>query len=114
MNEKQKVKDMIRKALDERTPEPERIVTAFKALAFIVKYDLLDDGPTMAGAAGKAAVIIDTVTNPDFVENIVARAEKVASGFERIVGSAKKVAGASGSGRSRSVSEGGRRGRYRR
>lgn len=39
---RQKVKDMIRKALDENTPEKERIVTAFKALQFIEKHQMLD------------------------------------------------------------------------
>jgi hypothetical protein len=41
-DERKKVKDMIRKALDERTPEKERIVTAMKAIAFIEKHKLLD------------------------------------------------------------------------
>lgn len=34
--------DMVRKALDERTPREERITTAFTALAFIDKHKLLD------------------------------------------------------------------------
>jgi hypothetical protein len=92
-DEKQKVRDMIRKALDERTPEQERIVTAFKALAWIVKYDLIPDDDVTARRAGRAASFIDMATDPNLVDNVVARAEKMANGFVRLTDIARKITG---------------------
>ena len=41
MNARQKVKDLITLALDERTPDKERVSAAFSALKIIDKHDLL-------------------------------------------------------------------------
>lgn len=88
MREKrQQARDLMRKALDERTPENERVNSAFKALAIINKYNMLSspldgildsDNETISAAAS----IFDTLTNPEFVGKVKAVA-KVAKGIGR-------------------------------
>jgi len=88
MDAVQKVKDLIQKALHDGTSEKERNEAAVAAVRIIDKYGLLGKR-----RVDVAASILEKVTSPDFVEGIADRAERVASGFERVVGSAKKVAG---------------------
>ena len=91
MNARQTAKDMVRKALDERTPEKERVATAFKALAFISKNELLD--PIGGGETVKTvAQAVDRFTDPDFVKGAADRVEGIESGAERIAGSLEKLA----------------------
>jgi hypothetical protein len=41
LNVRQKVKDLVELAADDRTPEKERVAAAFKAIRIIRKHDLL-------------------------------------------------------------------------
>lgn len=82
----QKVKDLSNLALDERGAEPERMQAAFGALRLIKQYNLLEEKKINVPVN-----IIEKFTDPAFVDAVVDRADKIASGFERIVGSVKKV-----------------------
>ena len=75
-NPRQKVKDLMTLALDERTPDKERVTSAFQALKMIDKYDLLSsplDGimdnvnNETVQAAGS---IFQKLTDPDFVSSV--------------------------------------------
>lgn len=81
---RKKVQGLIELALDERTPEKERISAAFKACAIIRKNDLLAsplDGLLEGGdeTVQAAAGIFQTLTDPKLVGNL----KKVASRFNR-------------------------------
>jgi len=102
----QKVRDLMKLTLDERTPTNERLASAIGAFKLIEKYELIGNK-----RIDVAVDIIEKFTNPDFVENVASRVERVTAGIDRIVGSAKKVAGLSGAARSGARS-GGRRRRY--
>jgi hypothetical protein len=83
-NPRQKAKDLMTLALDERGNEKERINAAFKALKVIDDNGLLDsplDGiMAMDNEHVKAAAsIFDTLSNPDFVRSV----KKVAGGISR-------------------------------
>ena len=71
----QQAKDLIELAIDERTPEKERIVSAMKAVAIIHKYDLLTspldvlrevDNETVRAAT----TIFEKVTDPDLMSSL--------------------------------------------
>jgi hypothetical protein len=79
---RQKAKDLVKLAIDERTPEKERIAAAFGALKIIDKYDLLSsplDGIMQSDneTVQAAATIFETLTNPDLVSSV----KKVARGI---------------------------------
>ena len=86
MDALQKVRDLMGLALHENTPEKERNEAALGAIRIIERYDLLGKK-----RVDVAAGILDRYTSPDFVEDVATRAEKIASGFDRVVGSIKKV-----------------------
>lgn len=107
MDVMKRVEDLMNMALDERTVKEERLNSSLGALRLIREYGLLGKK-----RIDVAASIIERFTSPDFVEGVASRAEKVADGIERIVGSAKKISdrlshGSGGGGRS-----GGRGRRY--
>lgn len=84
MNFRQKARDLIELAADERTPEKERVVAAVKAVALIRKYDLLSS--PLDGLIGsndenvKAAVdVFERLTDPDLVGSL----KKISSLFGR-------------------------------
>lgn len=83
----QKVKDLINKALHDRTSEVERNEAAVAAIRLIDKYELLGTKKRIDVAAD----VLEKITNPLFVEGVADRAEKFASGVERVLGSVKKV-----------------------
>jgi hypothetical protein len=85
MDVMQRLEDLMNLALDERTSENERINASLGALRLIREYKLLGKKHVDV-----AANIIDKVTNPEFVEDMASRAEKIASAADRIFGSVKK------------------------
>lgn len=81
---RQRAKDLMTLALDERTPEKERLSAAFKALQTIRKHGLLDS--PLEGLLGsdnetvKAGMtIFEKLTDPAFVGSV----KKVAGGLSR-------------------------------
>lgn len=84
----QKTKDLIRLALHDGTPDAERVAAAFGAIRLIEQYELLG---TKKGV-DVAAEILERYTSPLFFAGIAERAEQIASGFERLASSAKRVA----------------------
>lgn len=104
----QKTKDLITLALHDKTPDAERVNAAFGALKLIEQYELLGTKKRLDVAAD----ILEKVTSPLFVAGIAERAEQFASGIERVLGSAQKVAAATRRGRGAAVSE--KRRRYSR
>lgn len=85
MNTRQKAKDLMKLALDERTPEKERIAAAFGALKIVDRDGLLDsplegimaiDNESVQAAAS----IFETLTNPRFVKSVKQVANKVRRG----------------------------------
>lgn len=80
-----KVKIMITKALDDRTPEEERVSTAFKALTLIEKHSLLESPlskilkTTDNETVGAAVSILDRLIDPGLGRDI----RKVRDGFRR-------------------------------
>ena len=83
----QKTKDLIKLALHEKTSENERNEAAIGAARLIDKYDLLGTTKPIDVAAN----ILEKLTNPLFAEGVAERAEKIASTFDRVMGSVKKV-----------------------
>lgn len=84
MTPRQKARDLIELAADERTPEKERLSAAIKAVALIRKHDLLAspldgilDGGDETVQAAKS--IFDTLTDPKLRNNV----KKVADRFRR-------------------------------
>jgi len=72
---RQKARDLMKLALDERTPERERINAAFKALAIIEKNDFLTsplDGIMAIDneAVQAAGSIFETLSNPNFIKSV--------------------------------------------
>lgn len=81
---RQKAKDLMTLALDERTPEKERVVAAFGALKIAFRYDLFSsplDGILQSDneSVKAAATIFEMLTDPDFVRSV----KKVAGGIAR-------------------------------
>lgn len=65
MDMRQKAKDLMNLAIDERTPEKERIAAAFGALKIISKNDLLSsplDGIDFEGVTGLDKETVDAAT----------------------------------------------------
>src|SRR5208337_3083980 len=81
----QKVRDLSNLAFDDHTSTNERLQAAVAALRLVERYLL---GKKKVNVA---AEIIDKITNPAFVEVVVSRVEKFAEGFDRALGSVKKV-----------------------
>jgi hypothetical protein len=84
MDARQKAKDLITLALDERTPEKERISAAFGCLKVIAKNGLLDsplDGILSSDneTVQAAATIFEALSNPVLVKSV----RKIAGGFSR-------------------------------
>jgi len=75
MNPRQKAKDLVRLAADERTPEKERMVSAIKAVGLIQEHGLLDSpldgiGDVLRGEQAQRTVkaaskLYDAFTDPD-------------------------------------------------
>jgi len=82
MTPRQKARDLIELAADERTPEKERLAAALKAVAIIRKHDLLAsplDGILDSGDETVQAVksIFDVFTDPKLRENVKKVARRV-------------------------------------
>lgn len=88
MDVMKKVDDLANLILDEKAADRERINAAVGMVRLIREYKLLGKK-----SINVATEILDRFTSPDFVEGVVSRAEKFADGFERVLGSAKKVSG---------------------
>lgn len=81
MNPRQKAKDLVELAVDERTPEKERLSAALKAVALIRKHDLLaspldllsSENETVQAVKSVAEVLFD----PEFKNNV----KKITSRF---------------------------------
>ena len=103
MDVMQRVEDFMNLALDERTPEKERLNSALGALRLIREYKLLGKKHVDV-----AASVIERITNPIFGEEVASRAEKIADSVDRVIGSVKRVSDRLA--KSASVVEGGRGG----
>ena len=88
MDAVQKVRDLMNKALHEGTPEKERNECAIAAIRIIDRYELLG-----RKRVDVAASILQKIMQPDFMDGLADRAERFASGVERVMTSAKKVSG---------------------
>jgi hypothetical protein len=86
---RQKAKDLLRLALDERTPENERNAATIQLLKLIDKYDLLSAGGKPINVASS---ILEKIAGLD-IENVASSAEKFASSVERIMAASQRVAG---------------------
>jgi hypothetical protein len=83
MSTRQKAKDLVALAVDDRTPEKERITAALRAVKLIAKYgllasplDILDsENETVQAVRGIADVLLD----PKLRRNVA----RVASGLKR-------------------------------
>ena len=83
----QTVRDLVKKAVHENTPEKERDGAAVAAVRLIDKYKLLETKKRI----DVAAETIERFTNPAFVEGIASRAENIVSGAARVGGSVRKL-----------------------
>lgn len=108
MDAMKRVEDLMNKALGEGSTDNERLSAALGALRIIREYKMLGKKHVDV-----AVDILDRFTSPDFMEGVATRAEKFADTVGRVMGVAKKVAGAT---RDTDVGEGraGRRRRSRR
>jgi hypothetical protein len=102
MNYRQKAKDLVNLATDERTPERERVNATVQALRLIKEHDLLASPLDALIGVGSnetvkaASSVFSHLTSPDFIES----AKKVVNAL----GSVRKGGGAgrvSGGGRRR-------------
>jgi hypothetical protein len=85
VNQRQRVKDLVELAVDEGTPDKERLAAALKAVTLIHKHDLLAspfDGllDNSNETIQAATDIFSRLTDPDFVKSV----KKVGSRFRRI------------------------------
>jgi hypothetical protein len=85
---RQKAKDLLRLALNEGTTDGERSAAITQLLRLMDKYDLLSAGGKKIDVE---ASLIDRITNPDFVDGIASRVERIASGIERGLAALKRV-----------------------
>lgn len=79
MNLRQKARDLVELAADERTPDKERLAAAMKAVALIRKHDLLSspldaiigsvDNETIQETVSAAKTIYDRLTDPDLIDS---------------------------------------------
>lgn len=89
MDVMKRVDDLMNKALGEGSTDNERLSSALGALRLIREYKLLGKKHVDV-----AVDILDRFTSPDFMEGVATRAEKFADTVGRVMGVAKKVAGA--------------------
>lgn len=83
-NHRKTARDLISMAVDERTPEKERLAAMTKAVRLIHEHDLLSsplDGllGTDNQTVRAAATLIGQVTDPQFIDSV----KQVARGFTR-------------------------------
>lgn len=89
---RQKAKDLLRLGLDERTPENEQNAAKLQLLKLIEKYDLLSAGGEPINVpASTLQKFLEKIASMD-VEDVANRAERFASGMERIMAASKRVA----------------------
>lgn len=74
MNQKQRARDLIELAVDDRTPEKERLAAAVKAVTLIRQHDLLAspfDGLSESGSetVRAATKIVEKLTDPDLISS---------------------------------------------
>jgi hypothetical protein len=86
MDVMKRVTDLMNMALDGASTDSEKLTCAIGALRLIRQYELLGKK-----RINVAVDILDKFTSADFVEGVVSRAEKIADGFSRVMGSAKRV-----------------------
>jgi hypothetical protein len=82
VNYRQKAKDLVKLAVDERTPEKERLSAMVAVVKLIHQHDLLSsplDGllNTDNETVQAAATLFGQVTSPDFIDSV----KRVARGF---------------------------------
>ncbi len=79
MNPRQKARDLIELAADDRTPEKERVAAAWKAVELIRKYDLLSSpldgflGGMLASSnedIQAVGTVLEAITDPKLVAGI--------------------------------------------
>lgn len=95
MDVTKKVLDLMKLALDERTPKGEaerneQVVAAFGALRLIEKYELLKTNKRV-DVANEIVNKIVAMTNPIIVDEIASRAEKIVDSVDRAVGAFRKL-----------------------
>jgi hypothetical protein len=77
---RQKARDLIELAVDERTPEKERLSAAVKAVALIRKHDLLASPLDMLSGENEtvqaAKSILEVLTDPKLTKNVKKVAER--------------------------------------
>src|ERR1700677_2171008 len=88
MDATKKVLDLMKLALDERTPPHEAANAAVGALRIIEEYKLLVTGKRVEVAGD----ILNKFTSPLFAEEVASRAEKIADSVDRVVGAFGKLA----------------------
>lgn len=74
-DQRQRAKDLIELAVDDRTPEKERFSAALKAVGLIHKHDLLASPlDELLGSKNEtvraASRVIDRITDPDFIDSV--------------------------------------------
>lgn len=106
---RKKAKDLLKLAVGSKGEERD---TALIQLDLLVdKYDLLSAGGKPINVA---ADLLEKLTSPDFMEGVANRAEKFASGLERVMAAGKRVSDRVAAERpSRGAGEPSRRRRYR-
>ncbi len=85
----QKVTDLMRLALDERTDKNEAANAAFGALKLIAEFKLLQTSKRVDVAAS----IIEKFTSPLFVGEIANRVEGIVDSVDRALGALSKLKG---------------------
>ena len=84
---RQKAKDLLRLALKGST-EGERAAATAPLLRLIDKYDLLSAGGKPINVEASALEkFLKTIADPDFMDGLAGRAEKVVSGAEKLANS---------------------------
>lgn len=73
--QRQKARDLIELAVNERTDEKEQIVAALRAVKLIHKYDLLASPlDELLGSKNEtvraASTVLDRITDPDFIDSV--------------------------------------------
>lgn len=91
MDVTKKVLDLMKLALDARTPPKEAENAAFGALRLIEEFKLLATKKRVDVAADVVDKII-AMTNPIFAEEVASRAEKIVDSFDRVAGAFGRLA----------------------
>jgi hypothetical protein len=89
---RQKAKDLLRLALEDRTSEGERSAATIQLLKLIDKYDLLSAGGKPINVATS---ILEKIVSLD-MGDVASHAEKFASSVERIMEASQRVANRAG------------------